>query len=353
VTTNNLNWITGSEINFLTPKRNNHHYYFTWWEQDEVRKQHGTSLQIGSKNTAVFGTYSLLQEQNDISTFIQCQWNQDDSALADIVYAKLWLPFLSNAEWRGSTNEVISDLENYTGATVLLTTPFGTFVFQSNHPFKIKMNTNLQPGEKDYTAHSQYLVIYENNIPVNKSMKLNRSFSVTEVQSIPAATKRSIVTTIQPENATNSWTNAVSQQIVLPQPKLMELSNEQYIIPMSKPVSVAPAVQQYRANLRLHWQIGNNYFPNIQTQQNDQLTDEGYRIEIKEKLISIQYKTPQGLQHAVYTLVQLTKNENGQLIIHKASSKTNHMWPGVVFICSQAPPAGNSIKECTIVFCFH
>ena len=112
VTTNNLNWITGSEINFLTPKRNNHHYYFTWWEQDEVRKQHGTSLQIGSKNTAVFGTYSLLQEQNDISTFIQCQWNQDDSALADIVYAKLWLPFLANAEWRGSNNELISDLNN-------------------------------------------------------------------------------------------------------------------------------------------------------------------------------------------------------------------------------------------------
>lgn len=331
VTTNNLNWITGSEINFLTPKRNNHHYYFTWWEQDEVRKQHGTSLQIGSKNTAVFGTYSLLQEQNDISTFIQCQWNQDDSALADIVYAKLWLPFLSNAEWRGSTNEVITDLENYTGATVLLTTPFGTFVFQSNHPFKIKMNANLQPGEKDYTARSQYLVIYENNIPVNKSIKLNRSFSVTEVQSIPAATKRSIVTTIQPENATNSWTNAVSQQIVLPQPKLMELSNEQYIIPVSKPVSVTPAVQQYRDNLRLHWQIGNNYFPNIQTQQNDQLADEGYQIEIKEKLISIQYKTPQGLQHAVHTLVQLTQNINGQLLIPQGIIKDEPYvaWRGI------------------------
>lgn len=315
VTTNNLNWITGSEINFLTPKRNNHHYYFTWWEQDEVRKQHGTSLQIGSKNTAVFGTYSLLQEQNDISTFIQCQWNQDDSALADIVYAKLWLPFLSNAEWRGSNNEVITDLANYTGATLHLTTPFGTFVLQSNHSFKIKLNVNLQPGEKDYTARSQYLVIYENNIPVNKSMKLNRSFSITEVRSIPASTKRSIVKIIQPENTTNIWANSVAQQVVLPQPKLMELSNEQYIIPRSKPVSVTPAIQQYRDNLRLHWQIGNNYFPNIQTQQNDQVADEGYQIEIKEKLISILYKTPQGLQHAIHTLVQLTQNINGQLLI--------------------------------------
>ncbi|MBS4066530.1 MAG: hypothetical protein KGZ74_18355 [Chitinophagaceae bacterium] len=331
VTTNNLNWITGSEINFLTPKRNNHHYYFTWWEQDEVQQQYGKVLQIGSRNTAVYGTYSLKQEQKIISTSFQCQWNQDDSALADIVYAKLWLPFLSNAEWRGSTNEVVTDLANYKGATLQLTTPFGTFVFQSNHPFKIKMNANLQPGEKDYTARSQYLVIYENNIPVNKSMKLNRSFSVTEVQSIPASTKRSIVTTIQPETATNSWTNAVAQQVVLPQPKLIELSNEQYIIPSSKPLSVAPAVQQYRDKLKLHWQISNNYFPNIQTQQNDQLADEGYQIEIKEKLIAIQYKTPQGLQHAVYTLVQLTKNENGQLIIPQGIIKDEPSvaWRGI------------------------
>ncbi|HEX4957706.1 MAG TPA: glycoside hydrolase family 20 zincin-like fold domain-containing protein, partial [Lacibacter sp.] len=331
VATNNLTWITGSEINFLTPQRNNHHYYFTWWEQDEVWNQHGTTLQIGSENTAVYGTYNLLHKQKDITTSIQCQWNQDDSALADIVYAKLWLPFLSNAEWRGSNNEVITDLANYTGAILQLTTPFGTFVFQSNHPFKIKLNVNLQPGEKDYTARSQYLVIYENNIPVNKLMKMNRSFSITEVRSIPASTKRSIVKTIQPENATNSWTNAVAKQVVLPQPKLMELSNEQYIIPSSKPVSVAPAVQQYRDNLRLHWQIGNNYFPNIQTQQNDQLADEGYQIEIKERLISIQYKTPQGLQHAVHTLVQLTKNENGQLIIPQGIIKDEPAvaWRGI------------------------
>lgn len=331
VTTNNLNWITGSEINFLTPKRNNHHYYFTWWEQDEVQQQYGKVLQIGSRNTAVYGTYSIKQKQKIISTSFQCQWNQDDSALADIVYAKLWLPFLSNAEWRGSNNEVISDLTNYTGTTLQLTTPFGTFAFQSNHPFKIKMNANLHPGEKEYTARSQYLVIYENNIPVNKSMKLNRNFSVTEVRSIPASTKRSIVKTIQPENATNSWTNAVAQQVVLPQPRLMELSNEQYVIPRSKPVSVAPAVQQYRDNIRLHWQIGNNYFPNIQTQQNDQLADEGYQIEIKEKLISILYKTPQGLQHAVHTLVQLTQNINGQLLIPQGIIKDEPSvaWRGI------------------------
>ncbi|MFN5135777.1 MAG: glycoside hydrolase family 20 zincin-like fold domain-containing protein [Chitinophagaceae bacterium] len=315
VTTNNLTWITGSEINFFTTDKKHHHYYFTWWEQDELRKQHGTALQIGSKNTAVHGTYSLLQEQKDISTFINCQWNQNDTALADVVYAKLWLPFLSNAVWAGLDNVNITDITKFTGNGVFLKTPFGNYFFQSSHPFKIKQQANLQPGKSEYAVRSQYLLIYEENIKVNKTSGLNRSLTITEVKAVDAVQKTAITKNIQLQRKNEIWNSNNQLHPLLPQPKFMELKNEYYIIPLNKPSTLSTVAQQYRNSLQLYWHIGNHYFPNIQTQQNNFLADEGYTIDINKNLISIQYKSAQGLQHAIHTLVQLTKNENGQLVI--------------------------------------
>jgi hypothetical protein len=331
VTTNNLTWITGSEINFFTTDKKHHHYYFTWWEQDELRKQHGTALQIGSKNTAVHGTYSLLQEQKDISTFINCQWNQNDTALADVVYAKLWLPFLSNAVWAGLDNVNITDITKFTGNGVFLKTPFGNYFFQSSHPFKIKQQANLQPGKSEYAVRSQYLLIYEENIKVNKTSGLNRSLTITEVKAVDAVQKTAITKNIQLQRKNEIWNSNNQLHPLLPQPKFMELKNQYYIIPLNKPSTLSTVAQQYRNSLQLYWQIGNHYFPNIQKQQNNFLADEGYTIDINKSLISIQYKSAQGLQHAIHTLVQLTKNENGQLVIPQGIIKDEPSvaWRGI------------------------
>ncbi len=331
VTTNKLTWITGSEINFLTPQRNNHHYYFTWWEQDEVWEQHGTTLQIGSENTAVSGTYAMLDTESSISTTINCKWNQDDSAVADIVYAKLWAPYFKDAVWRPLYGDTTTKIENFYGDRILVFTAFGNFAITASHNFKIKLQANHSPSKKDYNVRSQYILLYEDNVPVSKSSELKRNFIITSVGTDSLKSKTSISKTIELVKQEEVWNGTDKPNILLPQPKLIELSKEQHIIPNSKPVSVTPAVQQYRDILKLHWQIGNNYFPNIQTQQNNLLADEGYEIDIKEKIIIIQYKTPQGLQHAIHTLAQLTTNENGQLVIPQGSIKDEPSvaWRGI------------------------
>ena len=56
IETNGLTWAMGSEVNFFTADRKQHHYYFTWWEQDIlVDKPNDTRLELGSRNTAIYG----------------------------------------------------------------------------------------------------------------------------------------------------------------------------------------------------------------------------------------------------------------------------------------------------------
>jgi Glycosyl hydrolase family 20, domain 2 len=332
VTTNNLTWITGSEINFLTPQRNNHHYYFTWWEQDEEWLQHGTSLLIGSQNTAVTGKYNMTNDAGKrVFTSFSCKWNQTDSAIADVIYAKLWLPYLKNAIWKNVFGQELTDITKFDGEILQLETSFGNFVFQSNHSFRIKIVANLQPDAKEYTTRSQYILLYENNIPISQKNKLGRTFLITETKMAPFAESNKSLRKIQLQKADTVWNSDIETHHFLPQPKSIELKKELYFIPQQKPKIISATVEQYRDILKLHWQISNNYFPNIQLQQNNQLANEGYEIEIKEKLISIQYKTPQGLQHAVHTLVQLTKNVNGQLVIPQGMIKDEPSiaWRGI------------------------
>lgn len=331
VTTNNITWITGSEINFLTPQRNNHHYYFTWWEQDYGWRQHGTSLLIGSENTAVSGTYDLVPSKSELITNITCKWNQNDSAVADIVYAKLWAPYLRDAVWRLLDVDSSTKIENYNGSRILVYTSFGNFAITSSHNFKIKLQTNPSPGKQDYNLRAQYLLIYEDNIPVSKNNGLKRNFQIIHLATDSLKNKSAVSKTIQPLKEKEVWNSTIQPTILLPQPKYFELNKENYIIPLKGNSTNSSATQQYRDILQLHWKIDNNYFPNIQTQQNNSLADEGYEIEINEKLIVIQHKTPHGLQHAIHTLVQLTKNENEQLVIPQGIVKDEPSvaWRGI------------------------
>jgi hypothetical protein len=337
VTTNNLTWITGSEINFFTTDKKHHHYYFTWWEQDEIYQQHSTALQIGSNNTAVSGTYTLKKDENEIFTTINCKWNQSDSALADVVYAKLWFPFLQEAVWKQLNGQIITDINTFNGDALQVETPFGSFLFHSNHPFQIKTVAQLHPKEKEFLARTQFILFYENNITVNQTQNFKRTFTITELKAVVRKPSPTVSKTIQPFKEKETWNSTIVPNLLLPQPKFIELQNGLYFIPTSNTVTASSVVQQFRDILKLHWQIGNKYFPNIHTQQNNSLADEGYEIEIKEKLISIQYKTQQGLQHAIHTLVQLTKNENGQLVIPQGIIKDEPSvaWRGIHMFTGQ------------------
>ncbi len=316
ITTNNLAWITGSEINFYTWDKKQHHYLFTWWEQDASSSKSGNQkLFIGSKNTAVNGIYQLEQQGPLARTYFDCKWNLKDAGLADVVYAKIWLPYFTEAKWTSELQAEINDWSLFNEKVLFAQTPFGTFKFTASHPFKVRLEANLQPGEKEFTKRAQYMVFNEENIQVTDSTRIQRSFFIEAVQAFEIPQNNLVTKVIEADHVKEAWDANAQQSVLLPQPKFVELTQQPYIIPNNKNGFTSEAVNQYRNIMRLHWQIGDNYFPNIITTQSDTLAEEGYIIEVKERGIYIGFKTKQGLHHAIYTLAAITKNLNGKLII--------------------------------------
>ena len=193
VTTNNISWITGSEINFFTSEKK-HQYYFTWWEQDAYSPKSGhDQLFIGSKNTAVDGVYQLEQEDTKVNMHFDCNWNLKDDGLADVVYAKIWLPYLKEAKWSSVLQSDINNWKVFNEKTLLATTAFGTFKFTASHPFKVRLEADLQPGINEYSKRSQYMILYDDNILVTDSFKLQRSFFMEEVKEVQKFKKSGII----------------------------------------------------------------------------------------------------------------------------------------------------------------
>ena len=332
ITTHDVSWITGSEINFFTSDKKQHHYYFTWWEQDAYSPKPGyNQLFIGSKNTAVYGVYQLEQEGTKVRTYFDCTWNLKDAGLADIVYVKIWLPYLKEAKWSSALHAEIDDWKLFNEKTLFATTAFGSFKFTSSHPFKVRLEADLQPGEKDYSKRSQYMLLYDENIIVTDSFGLQRSFLVEEIKAVEKFQNSPVTKVIEVDFVKDAWNANVQQNILLPQPKFVQLTDQAYIIPKDKHGLITDVMKQYRNIIQLHWQISNNYFPNIITTKSDKLAEEGYVIEVKEKEIRIAFKTQQGLQHGINTLAVITKNVNGKLIIPQGIIKDEPSvaWRGI------------------------
>ena len=332
ITTNHLTWASGSEINFFTPDRKQHHYYFTWWEQDTASTPQGRNvLLIGSKNTAVYGTYSLRHSNNASELFIACNWNSDELAMADIIHTKIWLPFFEEAKWTNSQQKEISDFASFDDTLLIATAPFGTFYFHSSHRFKLKQDNNSQPGAKDYGRRSQFLMLYEESILVNKETGLNRDFTITCLQTIPETKQTEVIKKEQLQHTVAAWTPDIKDNLLLPKPKSVQLKKAFYLIPNSRPAIVPGVVSQFRQWLQLYWQTGNQYYPRILPATDNTLSDEGYTLEILPQQINLRYKTAKGLQYALQSLVQLTKNENGKLIIPQGAIKDEPAisWRGI------------------------
>ncbi|MFN4286102.1 MAG: glycoside hydrolase family 20 zincin-like fold domain-containing protein [Lacibacter sp.] len=317
VTTSGITWASGSEFNVFTADRKHHHYYFTWWEQDADSTIKGKDvLYIGSTNTAVHGTYSLQQTATQTQVAITGQWNRTDSGLADVVHARLWLPYFHEARWLVQNKPIpLTELEQFYGTALEVQTPFGYFKLEASHPFRILRNDAPNPGANDYEKRSQYLLLYEQNIPLHPNGTITRNFTITEVAASPNPTINDSLLVATGVPVQQAWLPDLPVQELLPRPQRMVPGNGYYIIPPHAAQPMQAVTQQFHDMLRLHWQIGNQYYPNITAQINNRLPEEGYTIDVDTNRISISYKTPQGLQHALYTLVQLVQNQNGKLVV--------------------------------------
>lgn len=309
-----LLWAAGSEVNFFTPDKKHHHYYFTWWEQDiDSSFPEQTVLILGSPNTTIHGTYRMRQEGTNIHTRIQSNWNHTEPGLADIVHARLWLPFFREAEWLDLQGRPVTSLQEFRDTVLLVQTPFGQFRFAATHPFQIRIQATPAPGPEDYDRRAQYIEFIETDIPVDRNAGLDRGFHVTRMHSTGTINTTSATTGSEP--VADAWIPSLPPTQVLPAPKDLQLKDRFYFIPEKRPVVASATTQRFRELVALKWKLEDRFFPVIDTRTDASLTEEAYLIEINDYSIGIRYRSPQGLQHALHTLVQLTRNIDGRLAL--------------------------------------
>ncbi|HMO32605.1 MAG TPA: glycoside hydrolase family 20 zincin-like fold domain-containing protein [Lacibacter sp.] len=317
VTTQNLTWASGSEINIFTADKKHHHYYFTWWEQDADSTVQGRDiLYLGSSNTAVAGSYSLKQKGTASNIALQCNWNRSDTGVADLVHARLWLPYFHEARWYVKGNPVtLQQLAQLTTTELEVHTPFGNFLFQSSHPFRSRRNDAPQPGSNDYEKRSQHLLLYENDITLIPSGKLERNFTVTEIAAGPIVKYTDTSLVIQPVPVNAAWVPDLPVQQLLPRPQQMDLQGSYYSICQPATTPISHESRMFRQLLLLHWQLPDDCVTSISTEKKQDLPAEAYQLQITGIGIRIGYSTAAGLQHALHTLVQLVQNQNGTLVL--------------------------------------
>lgn len=316
ITSQGLNWAMGSEINFFTADKKHHHYYFTWWEQDAEYPAPGqTRLLIGSDNTAVSGRYELSREEKQIQTRIHCQWNRTDSGRAQLVYSRLWWPYLHSARWENEIGQPINDWTSFRGRQLTLHVPFGSFRFAADHPFRARLEQDSTPGPGAYTARSQYLVFFEDDIPVSGGKNLERQFGVEILEEPSVITGYEKIGQVEPVPIRKAWDPSPAPLTVLPRPQKMELTGGYFTLTGSFTGTEKSTDREFREILKTYWQTGPRLSLNLQQTTDNTLPEEGYRLRISEQGIEVRSKTRAGYQHSLHTLAQLVQPAGGQLQI--------------------------------------
>jgi len=330
--TNGLTWGMGSEVNFFTSDRKQHHYYFTWWEQDIlVDKPNDTRLELGSRNTAIYGIYQLERNENNIRTWIDCKWNRSDTGVAEITFVRIWKPYFREAQWKDAKGKEIRDWKQFTGKKLIAYTPFGDFEFNSQLPFKVRVVEKPDPGPTDHAQRSQYLEFYEDNIIIDSTRLLQRSFLIEVLDEKENKETRTGIKYVEPQSVSKTWEPKPTKKNILPQPEQLDRLSGAYTFPLehrSAPDSVGDALRELIA---LQWQLGEQHHPFIEVIKNDQLSDQEYRIDVTTEKIRIECDTDTALQYALHTLAQSVEIVEGRVRIPcmKVADKPKTSWRGI------------------------
>ncbi|MEY3323774.1 MAG: hypothetical protein RLZ11_88, partial [Bacteroidota bacterium] len=300
VSSGNLQWGMGSEINFLDADRKHHEYYFTWWEQDaDTNHKEKDILFIGSKNTAVDGTLSLNKSKKQISLKLNSTWNKSTEGVCDVLYLKIWLPFFKEATWFDKNgNEIKQPLDNFQDSVIIAKTPFGDFKFIASTPYRIRKDDHPTLKENDFTSRSQYLYFEEKNIPIKKGEQLSRTFWIEELRESNQVLSKKNDTVIfsgllRNENA---WQPITGKLELLPQPSSWKKSDEEYIVSVTSYKPSDSLQLLFNETVKKYWKQEAFFNPLITAKEDTSLPSEGYRLQIDQS-IKINYGSPAALQY--------------------------------------------------------
>jgi hypothetical protein len=330
-----IKWGNGSELNFFNRDKSKHHYYFTWWEQDiDSTIKNRDILFLGSENTAVSGTYSLSQKKEAIHVDIKAKWNRTDTGIIDLVHAKLWMPFLANAKFESNEGFISNDyLNKFKGNFLRLHTAWGVFEITSSHPFSLVNQSQQTVNEDDYTKRDHFLFLEERNIPIHPGDSLLRFMHIKEINTVPVPVGKVQSLTHNPIFLKESWIPPVMEDhpLVIPKPSRLDYGKDYYVFPEKQEDQLDSLQIKFLELFASKWTSEKKYLPVIQPEKRELGNEEAYQIEVNKEGISLVYQTSAGLQHALYTLLQLTviKNERPQIPTLFLEDKPITAWRGI------------------------
>lgn len=328
-----LQWAMGSEINFLNADRKHHEYYFTWWEQDaDTTNPQQDILFIGSTNTAVQGTFSLLRSERKIKTELNCTWNKNTPGVCDLLYTRLWYPFFKNATWSDKQGNIIQQLErDFSDTVIIATTPFGVYRFSSSSPFSIKLDTTLHPQASAFSVRAQFIRFLDRSVTLAEKETINRTFSIELIEAPVLSAKKSYqVDQSALTFASSTWEPPAGKLLLLPKPTEWIFTGGFTNIPSTTNKPSDSAVRYFNEVANRYWKTEKHLQPAWRLNKDSLLAGEGYTLFIQDS-IQIGYASAAGLQHAIETLGQLLEQKDQQLVLRNGFIKDapQNNWRGI------------------------
>ena len=329
ISTNELEWAMGSEVNFYNKQDKSHEYIFSWWDQDLKKESANHSkLIIGSLDTSVFGNLSLTQHKNLISTSIDVNWQKPYDGIYEIKYLKLWWPYFQKAKWLDDIGNEVKDLESFEGKKLMVKSSIGDFTFISNHKFKLELMIRDTIEKDKYNMRDQFLVFKDGSNIISQNEKLKRDFKIVLHKNKKSSTE---LLNIRCKLYKNEKVHLVPNHKILPTPKKIKFYNGNILLHPMNNLHLNYAEKLLIEKLKIKYSLEEKAYLRLTTFQDSLLGEEYYQIKPTKKGFVIKHNSIEGLNYAIQTLVSAsTFNENGVVFpIFEVEDYPSLEWRGI------------------------
>ena len=329
ISTNELEWAMGSEVNFYNKQDKSHEYIFSWWDQDLKKESTNHSkLIIGSLDTSVFGHISLTQHKNLVSTSIDINWQKPYDGIYEIKYLKLWWPYFQKAKWLDGIGNELKDLESFEGKKLMVKSSFGDFTFISNHKFKLEFMISDKIERDEYNIRNQFLIFKDDSNSISQNEKLKRDFKIVLDKNKKSSTE---LLNIRDKLSKNEKVNLIPNHKILPTPKKIKFYDGNILLQTMNKLNLNYAEKLLIEKLKIKYSLEGKTYLQLTTFQDSLLSEEYYQIKPTRKGFIIKHNSIEGLNYAIETLVSAsTLNENGVVFpIFEVEDYPSLEWRGV------------------------
>lgn len=358
--------IRANGVSFLAADGSKYFYVFDWMDQPRsVAADETVTLQIGSANSPVLGSLALSTTATQATVRFKFKWQHPKAAQYTINAAQIWLPNFEHGrlEIDGLPTRALTkrqydhdSLRFFTkqGSVFQFSAPMGRLKIQSADKWSFKDNRTNPTGRQRWVEQTELAALSQTGL-LKQGDEIERSlvfsFEDTPVAKPTASSPTGALRTVPTHSlALKTQKIAAAQTVntesfpILPQPKKVELIENQFIPLVSKGLMATSFDSLFANALRQIWAVPAVAYRGIRTfnttfapalfaqTANPHIAQEAYQITVSaDSSITIRYQTEAALHHAAQTLAQLARFQKGGLVlpVGKIMDYPSTHWRGI------------------------